>query len=267
MTPRSHALPPVTDTRRSALLDRARSGEAWDIIIIGGGATGLGAAVDAAARGFRTLLLEELDFAKGTSSRATKLAHGGVRYLAQGDVSLVVNALRERGRMFHNAPHLAHPLPLVLPAYAWWSQPLYGPGLLAYSILAGRLGVGMARIIGKAEALRLTPTLSPNGLRGGVVYWDGQFDDTRYAITLARTFNDLGGVALNYARVEGLVKEGGKVVGARVHDAETGAAFEVRAKVVINATGVWVDDLRRMDEPAAASMVAPSQGIHLVLDK
>lgn len=267
MTPRSHALPPVTDTRRSALLDRARSGEAWDIIIIGGGATGLGAAVDAAARGFRTLLLEELDFAKGTSSRATKLAHGGVRYLAQGDVSLVVNALRERGRMFHNAPHLAHPLPLVLPAYAWWSQPLYGPGLLAYSILAGRLGVGMARIIGKAEALRLTPTLSPNGLRGGVVYWDGQFDDTRYAITLARTFNDLGGVALNYARVDGLIKENDRVVGVRAHDVETGAALEARAKVVINATGVWVDDIRRMDDPAAAKMVAPSQGIHLVLDK
>jgi len=164
MTPRSHALPPVTDTRRSALLDRARSGEAWDIIIIGGGATGLGAAVDAAARGFRTLLLEELDFAKGTSSRATKLAHGGVRYLAQGDVSLVVNALRERGRMFHNAPHLAHPLPLVLPAYTWWSQPLYGPGLLAYSILAGRLGVGMARIIGKAEALHRGTQLAERAL-------------------------------------------------------------------------------------------------------
>ncbi|MEO6064069.1 MAG: glycerol-3-phosphate dehydrogenase/oxidase [Thermoflexales bacterium] len=267
MNRRPSALPPVTDTRRSALLDRAHSAEVWDIIIIGGGATGLGAAVDAASRGFRTLLLEELDFAKGTSSRATKLAHGGVRYLAQGDVSLVINALRERGRMFHNAPHLAHPLPLVLPAYAWWSQLLYGPGLLAYSILAGRLGVGMARIIGKAEALRLTPTLSPNGLRGGVVYWDGQFDDARYAISLARTFNDLGGVALNYARVDGLIKQSGKVAGVRAHDVETGAAFEARAKVVINATGVWVDDIRRMDEPAAPKMVAPSQGIHLVLEK
>ena len=267
MTQSSPVLTPVTDTRRAAVLDRARSEAHWDIVIIGGGATGLGAAVDAAARGYRTLLLDELDYAKGTSSRSTKLAHGGVRYLAQGDVSLVVNALRERGRMFRNAPHLAHPLPLVLPAYTWWSQPLYGPGLLAYSILAGRLGVGMARIIGKAEALRLTPTLNPNGLRGGVVYWDGQFDDTRYAITLLRTFNDLGGVALNYARVDGLIKENGKVSGVKARDVETGAEFEARARVVINATGVWVDDIRRMDEPAAAKMVAPSQGIHLVLDK
>ncbi|MBX7214870.1 MAG: glycerol-3-phosphate dehydrogenase/oxidase [Thermoflexales bacterium] len=266
MSPESVSAP-NTDPRRDAQLSLARAGGTWDVLIIGGGATGLGAAVDAAARGYRTLLVEKTDFGKGTSSRATKLAHGGVRYLAQGNISLVFNALHERGRMFRNAPHLAHPLPLVVPAYTWWSQPFYGPGLLFYSVLAGKLGVGVSKIVSRAEALRLAPTLNPNGLRGGVVYWDGQFDDTRYAMTLVRTLQDRGGVALNYASVVGLIKEGGKVVGARVRDTEGGVEFEVRARVVINATGVWVDDVRQMDEPGARATVAPSQGIHFIIDK
>ena len=253
--------------RRDELLARARDGALWDMVIIGGGATGLGAAVDAAARGYRTLLLEAADFAKGTSSRSTKLVHGGVRYLAQGNIGLVYGALHERGIMQRIAPHLVHPLPFVVPAYRWWDQPFYGTGLLMYSVMAGRLGFGFSRIIGKGEALRLAPTLEPEGLKGGVVYYDGQFDDTRLAVALLRTFLDLGGTALNYAPAVGLLKSGGKVAGVRARDEESGQELELRARAVVNATGVYADALRRIDEPQAAPLLAPSQGIHIVLDR
>ncbi len=193
------------------MLARAAHAGKFDLIIVGGGASGLGAAVDAAARGYKTLLLEAADFAKGTSSRSTKLVHGGVRYLAQGNVSLVFEALHERGRLLNNAPHLCSVLPFVVPAYKLIDQPYYGAGLLLYSALAGRQGFGFFRLIGKAEALRLTPTLQQNGLKGGVVYFDGQFDDTRLAVTLMRTFLDLGGVAVNYARVASMQKTNGKI--------------------------------------------------------
>jgi glycerol-3-phosphate dehydrogenase len=252
---------------RSDTLRTIEAGGVWDVVIVGGGATGLGAAVDAAARGYKTLLLEAGDFAKGTSSRSTKLVHGGVRYLAQGNVSLVFEALHERGLLHQNAPHLCSVLPFVVPAYKAFDQPYYGAGLLLYSVLAGKLGFGFSRIVGRSEALRLTSTLQSKGLKGGVVYYDGQFDDARLAITLLRTFLDLGGTALNYARVAGLLKSNGKLSGVAFVDLETGAEHEVQAKSVINATGVFTDSVRRMDDDKASQMVSPSQGVHLVLDK
>lgn len=253
--------------KRSDLLARVRSNEQWDVLVIGGGATGLGSAVDAATRGYKTLLLEAHDFAKGTSSRSTKLVHGGVRYLAQGNVALVYEALQERGRLRRNAPHLVKSLPFVVPGYTWWSNPYYGAGLTLYSLMAGSLGIGFSRIIGAKEALRLAPTLEPNGLTGGVVYYDGQFDDSRLAVTLMRTMLDYGGAALNYAPVTGLIKEGGKVVGVTARDDETGEELSIRARAVVNATGVYADGVRQMDEAGAEKMLSPSQGIHIVLDK
>ncbi|GEM45959.1 glycerol-3-phosphate dehydrogenase/oxidase [Deinococcus cellulosilyticus] len=244
-----------------------RLSDTFDVIVIGGGATGLGSAVDAAARGYKTLLLEAHDFAKGTSSRSTKLVHGGVRYLAQGNVSLVREALHERGLLSRNAPHLVRSLGFVIPAYDWWSRPFYGIGLKMYDLLAGRLNIGKSRILGRDEVLESIPTLKHKGLQGGVLYHDGQFDDARLAITLMRTLHDLGGVSLNYAPVRGLIKEHGKVAGVKVQDSETGTEYEVRGKAVINATGVFVDAVRRMDEPEVRPMLSPSQGVHLVLDQ
>ncbi|GGJ41345.1 glycerol-3-phosphate dehydrogenase/oxidase [Deinococcus roseus] len=241
--------------------------DTFDVIVIGGGATGLGSAVDAAARGYKTLLLEAHDFAKGTSSRSTKLVHGGVRYLAQGNISLVREALHERGLLTRNAPHLVRSLGFVIPAYDWWSKPFYGIGLKMYDLLAGRLGIGKSRILGKNEVLKDIPTIQQKGLQGGVLYHDGQFDDARLAITLMRTLQDLGGVALNYAPVRGLLKEGGKVCGVKLQDSETGTEYEVKAKAIINATGVFVDTVRQMDEPAVQPMLSPSQGVHIVLDQ
>jgi glycerol-3-phosphate dehydrogenase len=253
--------------QRSELLNRVRETTQWDLIVIGGGATGLGIAVDAAARGYATLLLEAHDFAKGTSSRSTKLVHGGVRYLAQGNIALVYEALQERGRLHRNAPHLVFPLPFVVPAYTWWSQPFYGTGLLLYSVMAGRLGFGFSRLLGSKGALRLAPTLEPDGLRGGVVYYDAQFDDARLAVTLMRTAQDYDGLLLNYMPVTGFYKEDGKIRGVTAQDAETGEAFTMRARVVINATGVFTDNIRKLDDPAAPNILSLSQGIHLVLDR
>jgi glycerol-3-phosphate dehydrogenase len=226
-------------------------------------AGGLGTAVGAAARGYRTLLLEAFDFAKGTSSRSTKLVHGGVRYLVQGNTGLVFGALRERGILQRNAPHLVHRLPFVVPAYDWWSRPFYGAGLLLYSLLAGSLGMGFSRVVSRDQALRLAPTLEPIGLRGGVVYYDGQFDDSRMAIALLRTLQDPGGLALNYAPVTSLIKEHERIAGVVAHDAETGQEMRVRARAVVNATGVFADDLRHMDDPQATPLIAPSQGVHI----
>ncbi len=239
----------------------------WDFVIIGGGATGLGCAVEAASRGYRTLLLEQHDFAKGTSSRSTKLVHGGVRYLRQGNVALVLEALKERGLLLRNAPHLVRDLPFVVPNYSWWEGPFYGIGLKMYDLLAGRSGFGRSKILSKEETLARLPTLEPTGLDGGVVYYDGQFDDARLAIALAQTAADEGGVLLNYVEVVGLVHERGEVRGVLARDAETGAEHTVRARAVINATGVFTDQIRRMDDPDAAAMITPSQGVHLVLDR
>lgn len=253
--------------RRSDMLDRIRADERWDLVVIGGGATGLGAAVDAAARGYRTLLLEAIDFAKGTSSRSTKLVHGGVRYLAQGNITLVYDALKERGLLRRNAPHLVHALPFVVPGYTWWDRPYYGMGLMMYSVMAGPLGFGFSRILSRDDVMRRIPTIEPEGLRGGVLYYDGQFDDARLAVTLLRTFLDLGGTALNYAPVTGLLKHGGKVSGVRARDAEGDEDLTIHARGVINATGVFADTLRKMDDPGAKQILSPSQGVHIVLDR
>ena len=247
----------------------AATSDTWDVLVIGGGATGLGVAVEAASRGYSTLLLEQSDFAKGTSSRSTKLIHGGVRYLQQGDVSLVLEALHERGLLIRNAPHLVHHLAFVVPVYDWWEGPFYGIGMKLYDALAGKLGLGPSRNLSREETLERIPTVEPDGLRGGVVYYDGQFDDSRLAITLVRTLEDLGGKPLNYTRVTGLLRSGpgSAIEGVMAVDEESGSEMEIRARVVVNATGVFTDDIRRMDDPDAGRMVTASQGVHIVLDR
>jgi glycerol-3-phosphate dehydrogenase len=257
-------------TRAHLLAQLARSAT-YDVAVIGGGATGLGVALDAAARGFSVVLLESHDFAKGTSSRATKLVHGGVRYLAQGDIGLVREALRERATLLRNAPHLAQPLAFVLPAYRYWELPFYGAGLKMYDALAGRAGLGQTEFLGRDETLALLPTAHREGLKGGIKYWDGQFDDARLALTLARTAASRGALVLNYCPVTSLRHEAGRVVGLTCRDSETGVTFDVSARCVINAAGVWVDELRQADGEAIGRpvrpMVAPSQGVHVVVDR
>ena len=237
----------------------------WDVVIIGGGATGLGTAVDAAARGYRTLLVEQSDFAKGTSSRSTKLVHGGVRYLRQGNVSLVLEALHERGLLAHNAGHLVRNQSFIVPIYDWWEGPFYGIGLKVYDKLAGKLGIAPSENLTRAETLARIPNLEPNGLRGGVIYYDGQFDDSRLAINLAQTAAEHGATVVNYMRVTGLLKTGGTVAGVAAEDRESGTEHEIRARVVVNATGVFTDQILRMDDPGAPPMLTLSQGTHLVL--
>jgi glycerol-3-phosphate dehydrogenase len=253
--------------REQALQRLGESQDAWDVLVIGGGATGLGVAVDAASRGLRTALVEQSDFAGATSSRSTKLIHGGFRYLKQGNVSLVRESLRERGLLLRNAPHLVYPLAFVVPAYHWWEKPWYGAGLKVYDAMAGRLGIGASELVGRKEALRLLPTLEPRNLRGGVRYFDGQFDDARLAVALARTVSDHGGVAVNYSRVVRLVKADGRVRGAVVRDGETRRECELRAHAVVNATGIFTDEVRQLDDAHAPRMMTVSQGAHIVLDR
>ena len=253
--------------RREEALAQISSNETWDFLVIGGGATGLGTAVDASARGYRTLLVEQHDFAKGTSSRSTKLVHGGVRYLKQGNISLVLEALNERGLLVENAPHLVHHLSFIVPTYSWWEGPFYGIGMKIYDRLAGKLGLNPSANLSKEETIRLIPTIEQNGLLGGVSYYDGQFDDSRLAINLAQTVFDLGGAAVNYMKVVDLIRQDDLVCGARLRDEETGVEHEVYAGAVINATGVFCDSIRRMDDPAVKSVIAPSQGAHVVLPK
>ena len=260
---------------RAAMLDRLAhhggGGPPLDLVVIGGGATGLGVALDAAARGFSVAVVEAEDFAKGTSSRATKLVHGGVRYLAQGNVALVREALRERRLLLDNAPHLASPLPFMLPAYGWrgrlWQRWVYAIGLKAYGLLAGRAALGPTRLCSRGATLAAVPGIEQENLVGGVAYWDGQFDDARLAVALARSAVAAGGIVVNYCRMSGLVEAGGRVAGVVIEDRETGRRFEVAARCVVNATGVWVDAVRRLDDTAAADMVAPSQGVHLVVGR
>ena len=253
-----------------ALRTYQRSKKAFDIAVIGGGATGLGVALDAAARGFSVALFEADDFAKGTSSRSTKLVHGGVRYLAQGNVALVREALQERACLLANAPHLAQPLAFVMPGYQWWERGFYGIGLKMYDALAGKRGLGDTQWLSSAQTRKLLPTVCAKGLHGGVKYWDGQFDDARLAVALARTAVAKGACVINHCRVDGLLHKGEKVVGLTAADTETGEVFTVHAACVINATGVWVDAVRNMDVAAGAAkkrpMVSPSQGVHLVVD-
>jgi glycerol-3-phosphate dehydrogenase len=256
---------------RGNLLEQLARPHSYDIAIIGGGATGLGVALDAAARGYSVVLVESHDFAKGTSSRATKLVHGGVRYLAQGNIALVREALHERTTLLHNAPHLAQPLPFVVPAYRFWETAFYGTGLKMYDALAGKAGLGPTEILNRAQVLRSLPTARADGLKGGVKYWDGQFDDARLALALARTAAAQGALVVNYCAATALRHEGGKVAGLACRDQETGAVFELKARCVINAAGVWVDEFRQQDGQAihrpVKPMVAPSQGVHAVVDR
>ena len=242
-----------------------QSGFEYDIIVIGGGASGLGAALEAASRGYRTLLLEQDDFAKGTSSRSTKLVHGGVRYLAQGNISLVLEALKERGRLKKNAPHLVKDQAFVIPCYQWWCVPFYTIGLTMYDLMAGRLGIGRSVPLSARGTRKALPALKTKKLRGGVRYFDCQFDDARLAVNLAQSVAEKGGVVINHMKVVGLKLEGGGVSGVSVEDCENGKKYDISAAAVINATGVWVDDVLKMENPEARDVVKPSQGIHLVL--
>ncbi|HSY16683.1 MAG TPA: glycerol-3-phosphate dehydrogenase/oxidase [Candidatus Acidoferrales bacterium] len=239
----------------------------WDVLVIGGGASGLATAVEAAARGYRTALVEQGDFAQATSSRSTKLIHGGIRYLKQGQLALVRESLRERGHLLRNAPHLVHRLPFILPLYTWWERPFYGAGLKLYDHLAGNLAIGCSKHLSRQETIARMPGLARNGLRGGILYHDGQFDDARLAITLAQTAADLGGAIANYVKVVSLLKPDGRVCGAAVRELESGKEFEIRARAVVNATGVFSDGIRRLDDAAAPELLALSRGAHIVLDK
>ena len=254
--------------RPTSLSRIASRSEPFDLVIIGGGATGVGAAVDAASRGYAVCLLEQSDFGKGTSSRSTKLVHGGVRYLQQGNISLVMEALKERGILRQNAPHLVHDLAFVVPNYAWWEAPFYGIGMKVYDLLAFRYGFGRSRLLNKDEVIERIPTLETDGLRGGVVYYDGQFDDARLLMNLVTTAATAGAMMLNYAKVTGLIRdEGGFLCGVTFEDAETGQSHTIGGKCVINATGAFSDAVRKIDDASAPPMIAPSQGVHLVLDR
>lgn len=253
--------------REKVVNELKRASDPWDFLIIGGGATGLGVAVDAAARGYRVILLEQHDFSKGTSSRSTKLIHGGVRYLKQGNITLVLEALKERGLLRENAPHLVRDQSFIVPIYNWWEGPFYGIGMKVYDHMAGKLGLRPSKSLSKEETMSRIPTLEEKGLKGGVIYYDGQFDDSRLAINLAQTVFDLGGLAINYMKVNSLLKENELINGAVVRDEESDLSYEIRAKCVINATGVFSDGVRRMDDPKADSIIITSQGVHLVLPK
>jgi glycerol-3-phosphate dehydrogenase len=252
----------------SRVRERAEQNNPWDIAVIGGGATGVGVAVDAAARGLSIVLLEAHDFGKGTSSRSTKLVHGGVRYLEQGNVPLVMSALKERGLLRQNAPHLVHDLAFVVPNYSWWEAPFYGIGLKLYDLLAGKYGFGASKLLTKEETLARLPALEPEELRGGVIYYDGQFDDARLLIHLAMTAADHGATLVNYCPATGLLRDAeGFVNGVSARDEETGEELTISARIVVNATGVFTDSIRRMADPAAEQLVVTSQGIHLVFDR
>ena len=239
----------------------------WDLIVIGGGATGLGVALDSLSRGYKTLLLERADFAKGTSSRSTKLVHGGVRYLAQGNVQLVREALYERGLLMRNAPHLVRNQAFVIPAYDWLEAGKYALGLKLYDLLAGKRALESSRYLSEEEVVDKLGNIQPIGLKSGVGYHDGQFDDARLAVNLAQTAIELGGTILNYVEVKSILKSReGALAGVVATDLETGMAYELQAKAVVNATGVFVDDVCRMDEPGSAQLVRPSQGTHIVVN-
>jgi len=262
-------------THRADLIAHLNPPCQYDIVVIGGGATGLGVALDAAVRGLSVVLIDSHDFSSGTSSRSTKLVHGGVRYLAQGNIALVQEALRERKFVLNNAPHIAQPLAFVMPTYHWWGVPFYGAGLKMYDMLAGRAGLGKTELLGRQETLDYLPALREKGLSGGVKYWDGQFNDARLALALARTAATQGALLINYCRATELLYENEKISGVSCEDQLTGKVYRLRSRCVVNATGVWVDALRQQDGRVShahdghktVSMVAPSQGVHLVVDK
>lgn len=254
---------------REDLLSRLQQAQndRWDIVIIGGGATGLGAALDAASRGYKTLLVEQYDFAKGTSSRSTKLVHGGVRYLQQGNIKLVREALRERGYLLRNAPHLTSVQAFIVPAFSWWEKTYYALGLKIYDLLSGKLSLGKTRVLSKKETKDRLPAIQAKDLSGGILYYDGQFDDSRLCTDLAVTAMRYGASLLNYCKVIGFEKQKGKITGVQLDDVLTGSRYTVPTRVVINATGVFTDSLLQLDDEQREDIVSPSQGIHLVVDK
>lgn len=253
---------------RTSLTQALESNAEWDVVIIGGGATGLGVALDSVTRGYKTLLLEQADFAKGTSSRSTKLVHGGVRYLAQGNVDLVKEALYERGLLLKNAAHLAKDQSFIIPNYKWFDGIFYTIGLKVYDFLAGKLSLGKSIHLGKNETLKRISTIKPSKLKGGVLYHDGQFDDSRLAVNVAQTCIEQGAVVLNHFKVQDIHKDANnKINGVLAKDIETDKMYSIKAKAVINATGIFTDDILKMDNPKARNLVRPSQGVHLVLDK
>jgi len=240
----------------------------WDFIVIGGGATGLGIAVDAASRGYSTVLLEQSDFAKATSCRSTKLVHGGVRYLQKGDIGLVIEALHERGYLRKNAPHLVRNQRFVIGNYLWWERPFYTIGLTLYDALSGTMGMGHSHPMSRKEAIRRIPQIRQKNLKGGVSYHDGQFDDARLAVNLMQTAVENGAVAVNHLKVTALLKNSeGKVSGVVAEDKIDGGSIKLKGHCIINATGIFVDDIIKMDNPGEKPLVRPSQGVHLVVDK
>ncbi|WP_260703541.1 glycerol-3-phosphate dehydrogenase/oxidase [Edaphobacter flagellatus] len=251
---------------RAEILRRLGAQAEWDVLVIGGGATGLGAAVEAASRGYKTALIERADFAKGTSSRSTKLVHGGVRYLEQMNITLVLDALQERGHMLENAPHIVHNLSFVVPVYDLVGLPYYGFGLKVYELLSGKLSFGASKMLSREKTLAMLKGVKSDGLRGGVLYHDGQFDDSRYAVSLMRTLEGLGGVAINYVEAAGLIERNGRTAGVRARDIESGETFDLRAKVTINATGVFTENILKMDKDNE-TLLSVSQGSHFVLPR
>lgn len=253
---------------RSAVLKRISQVKEWDLLVIGGGASGLGIALDATSRGYKTLLVEQSDFAKGTSSRSTKLVHGGVRYLAQGDIQMVREASIERGLLYRNAPHLVKDQTFIVPVYTLWDRLKYSIGLKFYDRISGKLSLGRSVFISTKETLEKLPGIKKEDLKGGVLYYDGQFDDSRLAINLAQTIIEKEGEAINYMKVTGLLKnEAGTITGVQLLEQEDNEVMEVQAKAVVNATGVFVDDILQMDKPGSEKTICVSQGVHLVLDK
>ncbi|MFZ1749549.1 MAG: glycerol-3-phosphate dehydrogenase/oxidase [Saprospiraceae bacterium] len=252
---------------REIQLQNIKKNDPWDIVIIGGGATGLGAALDAATRGFKTLCIEKTDFSKGTSSRSTKLIHGGVRYLAQGNISMVKSALYERWFLLKNAPGVTKRIPFVLPVYNWISYLYYGLGLKLYNFLSGKLSIGNTQFLSKSELIEKIPDINQKSLKGGVLYFDGQFDDSQICVSLARTAIHYGATVMNHMEAQSFIYSGQRVSGVQIKDGLTGEIYQVNSKVVINATGVFVDQLIRKDNKDHKSIISPSQGIHLVVDK
>ena len=252
---------------RDKNINKIATEKEWDLIVIGGGASGLGVAVDACSRNLKVLLIEEFDFSKGTSSRSTKLVHGGVRYLKNGELSLVIEALKERGIMLNNAPHLVRNMSFIIPTYDWWDTPFYGIGLKVYDLMAGKLGLGPSKFLSKKETIEKIPNVNQDELNGGIIYHDGQFDDSRMGISLARTVEEHGGAVVNYLKWNSFIYENGQVSGIKVTDQISQCSYALKAKVVVNATGVFAEKIMRADEPKAELKIKPSQGVHLVLDK
>lgn len=240
----------------------------YDFIIIGGGATGIGIALDASSRGYSVVLLEKSDFTKSTSSKSTKLVHGGVRYLEQGNIGLVREAVVERGLLVQNAPHLVKNQPFIIPTHHFFEEVLYTIGLTFYDLLAGTLSMGRSKRISRKKTLQRLSTINSKKISAGVEYHDGQFDDTRLAINTLQSAVERGALVLNYCEVNALIKDAsGKTIGLRFTEEESNETFEIKGKQLVNATGVFADDILQMDSPNALKTIAPSQGVHLVLDK